>query len=233
MFLKADLNPRANYQQWTNQWVANSDSYPTNDYALLDLFTATPNDNAASGLLSVNQTNEAAWSALLSGVVVFTGTNAGFVIDPTNFTASPLVSDISYILDGTNSGVPVGINAYRAAQRNGVFHHLGDILNAPALTTQSPYTVATPPSQLTDDIVERIPEQVLGLLNVGQPRFVIYAWGQALQPKDLYLGTGPNFKLCTNYQITAEYLTRTVCHIVGDPFAANPVIEIDSKNSEP
>ena len=161
-------------------------------------------------------------------------TNAGFTIGPASYTYSPLISDISYILDGTNrTGNLIGINAYRSVQRSGVFHHLGDILQVPTLTTQSPYTLSTPPAAITDDIVERIPEQVLGLLKVGQPRFVIYAWGQALQPKDLYLGTGPNFKLCTNYQITAEYLTRTVCHIVGDPFAANPVIEIDSKNSEP
>jgi hypothetical protein len=62
---------------------------------------------------------------------------------------------------------------------------------------------------------------------------VIYAWGQALAPQGIYLGSGPNFGICTNYQINAEYLTRVVCHVVGDPFAVNPKIEIDSKSIEP
>ena len=69
--------------------------------------------------------------------------------------------------------------------------------------------------------------------SIGQPQFVIYAWGQALRPKDIYLGSGTNFGLCTNYQITSEFLTRTVCHVVSDPLAINPRIEIDSKNIEP
>ena len=50
----------------SNSWVSTLDTYPTNDYALLDLFTAAPNDNAARGLLSVNQTNSAPWYALFS-----------------------------------------------------------------------------------------------------------------------------------------------------------------------
>ena len=37
-------------------------------------------------------------------------------------------------------------------------------------------------------MVERIPQQTLGLLKVGVPQFVIYSWGQSLKPKNLYLG---------------------------------------------
>jgi hypothetical protein len=37
---------------------------------LADIFTTALNDNAARGLLSVNQTNLAAWSAVLSAVTV-------------------------------------------------------------------------------------------------------------------------------------------------------------------
>ena len=226
VFLKADGNPLQNYNTWITKWVTNSDSYPTNDYALLNLFTAAPNDNAVSGQLSINQTNEAAWSAVLSGVIAFTNSTAGIggiPIDPTN---------VPYFL-GEITGVTNGIDQARASQRNGIFHHLGDILSAPTLTIQSPYLNAAAASTLSDDVVERIPEQILGLLKVGQPQFVIYAWGQALRPKDLYLGGGPNFNLCTNYQITSEFLTRTVCHVVGDPFGVNPRIQIDSKNIEP
>ncbi len=39
------------------------DNYPTNDWVLPDLFTTALNDNSARGLLSVNQTNYAAWAA--------------------------------------------------------------------------------------------------------------------------------------------------------------------------
>ncbi len=45
-------------------------SQPTNDWRLLDLFTTALNDNATRGQLSINQTNLAAWSAVLSGVSV-------------------------------------------------------------------------------------------------------------------------------------------------------------------
>ena len=50
-----------------------------------DLFTAVPNDNAARGLLSVNQTNDAAWAAVLAGVIALTNnTGAAVVLNPTN-----------------------------------------------------------------------------------------------------------------------------------------------------
>src|ERR1035438_9616036 len=52
-----------------------SDAYytqPTNDWRVLDLFTTALNDNATRGQLSINQTNLAAWSAALSGVIALT-----------------------------------------------------------------------------------------------------------------------------------------------------------------
>jgi hypothetical protein len=66
---------------------------------------------------------------------------------------------------------------------------------------------------------------------VGQPRFVIWAYGQSLKPaaNGLYLGSDiNNFNLCTNYQITGESLTRTVCHVEGT--ASNPKIVVDNFN---
>jgi len=44
-----------NQQAWIGHWVSTLDTYPTNDYGLVDLFTRT-SDNAARGLVSVNQT---------------------------------------------------------------------------------------------------------------------------------------------------------------------------------
>ncbi len=102
------------------------------------------------------------------------------------------------------------------------------------MTVASPFVGNT--GIVTDEMVERIPQQTLGLLKVGLPQFVIYSWGQSLKPKSLYQGGGPTYlaNICTNYEITGEYLTRTVCHIKpGDPTAAAPQIVVDSFNIEP
>jgi hypothetical protein len=66
-------------------------------------------------------------------------------------------------------------------------------------------------------VYERLPQQVLGLLKGGeQPRFVIYAYGQALKPANNSIVTGgPYLGLCTNYQITAEVAIRAVVRIEG------------------
>jgi hypothetical protein len=79
-------------------------------------------------------------------------------------------------------------------------------------------------------VVERIPQQVLGLLHGPEqtPRYVIYSYGQALKPagpRSFYMGSGPYFGLCTNYQITAEVATRAVVHVDGAPSKPRTVIE--------
>jgi hypothetical protein len=69
---------------------------------------------------------------------------------------------------------------------------------------------------------------IMGLLRGNdQPRFAIYAYGQALAPAraSRYTQAGPLFNLCTNYQITAEFATRTVVRIEGAPGAPRAVIE--------
>ncbi|MEW6159274.1 MAG: hypothetical protein AB1813_17755, partial [Verrucomicrobiota bacterium] len=66
VYFKAGL-PATNV--WRD-WAGSLATYPTNDWKLLEIFSAAPNENAARGLLSVNQTNIAAWAAVLSGVHV-------------------------------------------------------------------------------------------------------------------------------------------------------------------
>jgi len=254
IFLKADTSPlveigltQSEYT-WTNNWVSTLDTYPTNDYALLDLFTTAPNDNAVRGLLSVNQTNSAPWYALFSGLYVNTNLSydaaihqlpspvLNLVVDPTN--------NIDWLLDGiwvkaTNSNGQLGsnflagINSVRSAEADQTFHSLGSVFKAPMLSIDSPF-LPGPAGAFTDAEVEAIPQQVAGLLKLGQPQFVIYGFGQALKPKDIYFGSQPAlFNLCTNYQITGEFVTRTVCHLVGDPAAANVRIQVDSFNILP
>ena len=60
---------------------------------------------------------------------------------------------------------------------------------------------------------EQIPQQILSLLRVGQSRFVVYAYGQALKPESIDPASGA----VRNYQVTAEFATRTVLRVEGDP----------------
>ena len=171
-------------------------------------------------MLSVNQTNDAAWAAVFGGLIIPTNNNPN--VSDTMFVAP---TNVYNLVDG-----PGGINAARTLQPGGLFHHVGDIFRAPALVTN--FLGATN-SQFSDEVTEALPQQILSLLKVGYPQFVIYSWGQSLRPKSLYFGAGPNFNICTNYEITGEILTRTVCHVVSDPLAANPKLVIDSFNIEP
>ena len=202
-------------------------SDPTNDYRVLDLFTTAFNDNASRGQLSVNQTNLAAWSAALAGCIVNTnaGTNSFSFIQPAG-TFNALDTNAYPAL----VKIVAGINRTRAAQPGGRFARLGDILRTPELTTASPYIVTNNNAVVNDAVYERIPQQILSLLRNDEPRYVIYAFGQALKPapNSIITAIGANFNLCTNYQITAETAARAVVHLEGPP--ENPHIVVDSYN---
>ena len=227
-------NPLAyiNYGQVSSSIFSNYTAYadavfslPTNDWRVLDLFTTAFNDNATRGQLSVNQTNLAAWSAVLSGVNVLPDTTKNGFILPAGvynpLSPPPLVQLVNGI-----------INA-RTNFPNNSYQRLGDILAAPELTVNSPYISTNNPAFVSDDVVERIPQQILGLLKGGEaPRFVIYSYGQALKPAVRSIVTsGPYFGLCTNYQITAEVATRAVVRIdgaqpvPGQPYRPRAVVE--------
>jgi hypothetical protein len=91
----------------------------------------------------------------------------------------------------------------------------GDIKTAPSPTSWQQAT-------LNDAACEWLPQQVMSLLRLGEPRFVIYAYGQALHPAvNSVLTSGPYFQMCTNYQITAEVATRAVVRVEGSPDPRN------------
>jgi hypothetical protein len=230
---------------FTNGTVGVYDAFftmPTNDWRLVDLFSTALSPNATRGRLSINQTNLAAWSAVLSGVVGLT--NYGEFVDSrgiVNGVVSPQVIQPAGAYDTnpllTNQWPAVarivkGINDTRALFPGGVFHRLGDILSVPELSsvpefnrgspllTPTPIQYNTPLNpRLSDSAFERIPQQVLGLLKADSvPRFVIYAYGQTLRPAQRSRVTsGPFFGLVTNYQVTAEVATRTVVRFEGAP----------------
>ena len=194
-----------------NQFDANN-AAPVTDRLLFDLFSTAFDDNATRGTLSVNQAADsfdpvsnpaaglAAWSAVFSGVVVPTNTSGSYtVINPAavNPALEALVTNINYTRSHFRN--PDGLT--------GAFEHKGDILSVPRLTDQSPFFSGLDPnSQISDAMYEWLPQQVMSLLRVGEPRYVIYSYGQALKPArdGTYLGAGSLFGIVTNYQVVAE-----------------------------
>jgi hypothetical protein len=195
-------------------------SHPTNDWKLLDVFTTAVNDNAARGRLSVNQTNLAAWSAVLSGVIALDGDPAARPFRrPVNF--NPVVIE-PVGAEGTNSPlwhIVAAINDVRRTNTvSGVFNSVGDVLATPELTVSSPYLNVAGEARtwgVPDAVYERIPQQILSLLTHNStPRFVVYSWGQTLRPAERsVLTSGPHFGMVTNYQVTGEVATRAVVRI--------------------
>ena len=105
-----------------------------------------------------------------------------------------------------------------------MFSSLGQICSVPELTVNSPFLNPNNPNSLSDAAYERIPQQILSLLRLGSPRYVIFAYGQALKPADhSIVQSGAYFGMCTNYQITGEVATRTVVRIDQYPIPGQPL----------
>ena len=203
------------WQYWTGNPdpVDAGNTLPTSDWALLDLFTTAPNDNASRGQLSVNQTNVAAWASVFDGLMVIPNTPAGAAtnisITQSNMVGTVLTNTVQYLVSS--------INAQRATVGGGVFSSVGQLFSTPALTVASPY-LNTSAANITDAMYERIPQQIGSLLRTGTPRYEVYAYGQALKPADKSIvQSGQFFGMPTNYQITGEVLTRTVVRFDNPP----------------
>ncbi len=233
------------YLSGTNLLLDAARSVPESDRLLFEVFTTALNENATRGQLPINQTNLAAWSALFSGVAALTNASTDAELTSTSPTnrfgtviINPVGLDETLGVDKTNSPlwkIVDGINRRRDIRYpNGApvypgqaFKNLGDILSVPELSTNSPFLNRSTPVQLqkgiNDAVYEWLPQQVLGLLRTGEPRFVVYSFGQTLRParNSLYLGSGLFNGMCTNYQVTAEVATRTVLRVDGSPDPAN------------
>lgn len=224
-------------KSWTG-WAGNPLTRPENDWAILDLFTTALNDNSARGVLSVNQTNAAAWAGVLAGVPVLTNTAPSVAslqrvfIEP----ASPQMERIVASINGARTNFP--------GQR---FQKMGQFLSAPALSVGTwtndangavitefspflrPFNATDQPTQLPDEVVEMVPQQILSLVRLDEPRVVIYSFGQSLKPAPNSVVTRPGvfFGLCTNYVVTGEFATRTVVRFDGAPRTGQlrPVVE--------
>jgi hypothetical protein len=219
--------------QWS-KWAGRPETHPTNDWAIVDQFTTAVGDNAARGLLSVNQTNLAAWSAVLSGVAVLSN-SLSIIQDPNTAPVyQPLVIEPA---SAQLLNIVSNINITKLQQPGQAFRTLGSILASPALTVTSPFLNTADPSQqqngISDTAYERIPQQILSLLKEDESYVVIYAFGQSLKPAADSIVTAPgDYRgLCTNYQITGEVATKTMVRFVqtssqqGRPSTYQAVIE--------
>ena len=216
-------------------WAGHKDTRPEADWALLDLFTTAVNDNAAKGLLSVNQTNLAPWSAVFAGVPVLTNDVGAEVARRFVEPASPQMRAIHQ-----------GIHEMRMLQPGGRFPSLGHVLASGSLSAANytnangrltlryspflrPFDAFTNVVQVRDEVIEMLPQQTLSLLRTEEPRVVIYAYGQALRPAPNSIVTRPGvfFGLCTNYAVAGEFATRTVVRFDGSPVPGQlrPVVE--------
>jgi hypothetical protein len=227
IYLKAEAAPATGANGWTNlsadiavheNGLLFSRSHPTNDWRLMDMFTTAIDEQMSRGLMSVNQTNVASWSALLSGIVVLSNSLATAVIeDPRQYTEM-FIEPWGQRPIAQSQLAQIWTNIYGLQLSHGrPIERSGDLLQAPALTVASPFLNTSDPEQvkwgIDDFAYEQIPQQILSLLRVGQPRFIVYAYGQALKPVEINPANGE----VINYQVTAEYATRTVVRIEGDP----------------
>ena len=221
-------------------WAGNANTHPISDWKLLDLFTTAINDNAAKGLLAVNQTNLASWAAVLSGVPVLD--NRTSPNDPKALILQPNSPEVAQVISGyTNNGVVVpGLlsvisttNALASGipgpiAPGGTFTNLGAILSVPTLSDRAPFVVADAGANLvTDEVVERLPQQILSLLRADEPLVTIYAYGQSLKPapNSFYLRPGPFYGIVTNYVVTGEVATKTLLRFEGS--TVNPTTRVE------
>jgi hypothetical protein len=212
----------------SGQYYDAANTAPAQDRLLFDNFTTAFNDNATRGQLAVNvgasdpnnpQAGLAAWSALFSGVEVFSNNAPDSAVNPvvptivqhngslTNYTPFPINPAGPAGANAVLGQIVQGINQTRANYVNvdglkGTFEHVGDILGVPQLSDQSPFLNwfdnGQPAQQIngiSDEMYEWLPQQAMSLLRVsGTPqsptRYVIYCYGQALKPAANGINTG-------------------------------------------
>jgi len=223
------------WAQWTgdvqtgfNQYYFDAvNSAPVWDRLLFDIFTTRFNDNAVRGTLSVNQTHLPAWSAVFSGMNVLSNINPNPHPSVLGRPATTYFPINPAGIFGANSALGTlvsSINQTRSQFPNAGFAHAGSILAAPALTEYSPFLNLSGnqrASGISDELYEWIPQQMMGLVRYGDPRYVLYCYGQALRPAPNAMVTAGNyFGMYTNYQVVAETAVRAVIkvdkHIAGN-----------------
>jgi hypothetical protein len=216
--LNRDL--RTNWTGIWSDWTGNPTRWdarytmPTNDWALLEHFSTATMASSSQGQLNINNDELAAWSGVLSGVLVVSNSATDYeaqfapslvptfdvhVVEPAGYDLTGLNSKLRRIYNGimrtrTNAmdivvqtGGTSVTNHWTAFPAKS-FQQLGDILAVPELTVASPFLNLNVPQMqrtVTDSVYEWIPQQILSLLRCNDdPRFVVFSYGQTLKPAD-------------------------------------------------
>ena len=101
VYLKSDAPNPTNWFYWAHSTETN----PTNDWRLVDVFTTAINADATRGLLSVNQTNSVAWAGALGSTLVLSNNGAfisPMVISPTIPGVAP---QLAYMVGSLTNGL--------------------------------------------------------------------------------------------------------------------------------
>jgi hypothetical protein len=162
---------------WTGDFQQNNSgqltdaakSAPVTDWQLVSLLAALLNTNDLRGQFSVNSTDAGAWAAELDGLIVLTNVSM-FPTQPPQFETLTISSNSDQA-----SFVAQALESTRFSLPDRLFHGIGDILGAPALTIQSPFLNLSSSIQqnngVSDEAYEAIPSQLLPLLredSIGQ-----------------------------------------------------------------
>ncbi len=238
IFLKSEVATLTDWSKHSSDFVQldirdpgslMSRTHPTNDWKLLDMFTTAIDGRSSSGLLSINQTNMEAWSSLLSGVLVLSNSTRNPILGKPRIYDEHFIQPWGDQARQDSAFARIWTNIYNF-QTNHVdrfgrrrpLQSIGELIQGvPQLTTFSPFLNLDLGDQsqtqikfgIDDFAYEWIPQQIASLLRVGDNRFAIYCYGQALKPERI----DPATRRVENYQVTAEFATRTIIRIEGDP----------------
>jgi len=168
-----------------DNWYLLDQTNPRYDRWFLDALNVFPDDHELqSGLLSINQAKYPAWAAAMSGIEVDRGIYA---------YPGPEMEDVVH-----------GINRQRQGKS---FNKFSDILEAPELSIESPYALAVPLANRTEEHYEALTRGLLPLLRLDEEdRYVAYAYSQVLRPAR----RGITASSITNYKVVGEAAARTV-----------------------
>jgi hypothetical protein len=173
------LDPAGDVGSGTNTWVEwtgddnipdAATTAPVHDRQLASLLISLLNTNDPTQLMSVNDPNIADWLNVLNGLTVYSNSASfpPFQLPPGN--RFPTTFDTSVMASNSPQAEMIATNIaqVRAAQPNGNFYTVGDILLAPELTENSPWLNTTSVNQMefgiSDAVYEAIPAQLLLLL---------------------------------------------------------------------
>lgn len=131
IYLKAAVAP-SNIWLYPNGPAKTLATHPTNDWRLVGLLASMFNTNPPSALLSINETNPAAWAAAMDGLTVVSNVaDLPCCLIPVSIQISSN-SPQAYAIAGALARV-------RASRSDQYFHNLGDILATPEFSIQSPW----------------------------------------------------------------------------------------------